>query len=55
MTEKAKAIMDAHYYGIVPMLKELINQLQQPSTTIAPTVISCVDILELCNELEKFE
>lgn len=53
MRTKAKAVQRAHFYGIASTIKELINQLQKPGHPIAPTVISCVDILELCDELDK--
>jgi len=54
MTETAKAILDAHYYGVVPMLKELINQLQYQSFHHSQDyyVLDVDDILELCEELE---
>jgi len=35
-------------YEIANALREVINQLQQPSG-----VISCPDLLELCDELEN--
>ena len=35
-------------YALVRTLKEVINQLQQ-----SPGIISCADLLELCEELEK--
>jgi|DEB19_MinimDraft_3_1074340.scaffolds.fasta_scaffold78722_3 MinD-like ATPase involved in chromosome partitioning or flagellar assembly len=57
MTElfpKAHAIMEAYYNidtteeeGIVALLREVVNQLQQ-----SPGVLMCYDILELCDELE---
>ena len=34
---------------LIHTFKELINQLQQ-----SPGIISCADLLELCEELEKF-
>jgi hypothetical protein len=34
---------------IAAALRETINQLQQ-----SPGIISCADLLELCEELEKF-
>jgi predicted RNA-binding protein with EMAP domain len=37
---------------LIYTLKELINQLQQSSTT-HPAFISCPDIIELCEELKK--
>jgi uncharacterized membrane-anchored protein len=35
-------------YEIANALREVINQLQQ-----SPGIISCADLLELCEELEK--
>ena len=35
-------------YEIANALREVINQLQQ-----SPGVISCADMLELCEEIEK--
>lgn len=37
-----------HRDGVAAALREVINQLQQ-----SPGVISCVDMLELCEEIEK--
>ena len=34
--------------ALIRTLKEVINQLQQ-----SPGIISCADLLELCEELEK--
>ena len=34
--------------GFAAALREVINQLQQ-----SPGIISCADLLELCEELEK--
>ena len=57
MTERAKRIMKAYEAedtynfpedGVVSAIREVINQLQQ-----SPGVISCADVLELCDELEK--
>ena len=64
MTDKkevAQAIVDAFngYHEMVnrrvkiaAVLREVINQLQQSSAT-HPAFISCPDLLELCEELEK--
>lgn len=61
MTERAKRIMDAYEAedtynfpkdGVVAAIREVINQLQQSSAT-HPAFISCPDMLELCEELEK--
>jgi len=35
-------------WNVANALREVINQLQQ-----SPGVISCADVLELCDELEK--
>ena len=35
---------------VITVLREVINQLQQ-----SPGVISCADMLELCEELEKYD
>ena len=57
MTDRAKQIMKAYEAedtynfpkdGVVAAIREVINQLQQ-----SPGVISCADMLELCEELEK--
>ena len=57
MTERAKRIMKAYEAedtynfpkdGVVSAIREVINQLQQ-----SPGVISCADMLELCEEIEK--
>ena len=40
-----------HRDGVAAALREVINQLQQSSTT-HPAFISCPDLLELCEELE---
>jgi len=37
-----------HRDGVASALREVINQLQQ-----SPGVISCADMLELCEEIEK--
>ena len=37
-----------HRDGVASALREVINQLQQ-----SPGVISCADVLELCEEIEK--
>ena len=59
MTERAKKIMkayeaeDTYNYpqdGVAAALREVINQLQQG--TIVGPVITCYDVLELCEELE---
>jgi uncharacterized membrane-anchored protein len=39
---------DVNGYEIANALREVINQLQQ-----SPGVISCADLLELCDELEN--
>jgi hypothetical protein len=61
MTERAKRIMKAYEAedtynfpkdGVVSAIREVINQLQQSSVT-HPAFISCPDVLELCEELEK--
>lgn len=53
MKEKAEAVMEAYETsytesGLVAALRELINVLQQ-----SPGIISCADLLELCEELEN--
>ena len=37
---------------VITALREVINQLQQSSAT-HPAFISCPDLLELCEEIEK--
>ena len=37
-----------HRDGVASALREVINQLQQ-----SPGMISCADMLELCEEIEK--
>jgi hypothetical protein len=68
MTERAQRIMQAFYLtfadkrqdfiieklnddAIANVLREVINQLQQG--TIVGSVITCYDMLELCEELES--
>jgi hypothetical protein len=60
MTERAKRIMKAYEAedtynfpkdGVAAALREVINQLQQG--TIVGSVITCYDLLELCEEIEK--
>jgi hypothetical protein len=58
--ETAQKIMEAFYtdwtddehiddkIAVINVLREVINQLQQ-----SPGVISCADMLELCEEIEK--
>ena len=52
--EMAQVILDASMssrggkFRVIATLREVINQLQQ-----SPGVISCADVLELCNEIEK--
>ena len=52
--EMAQAILDASMssrggkFRVIATLREVINQLQQ-----SPGVISCADMLELCEEIEK--
>ena len=52
--EMAQAILDASMssrggkFRVIATLREVINQLQQ-----SPGVISCADVLELCEEIEK--
>ena len=58
--KKAQKIMEAFYtdwtddehiddkIAVINVLREVINQLQQ-----SPGVISCADMLELCEEIEK--
>jgi hypothetical protein len=57
MTDKkevAQAVMNEYYdkfydnSAVAAALREVINQLQQ-----SPGIISCADLLELCEELEK--
>ena len=65
---KAKKVDDAYWKGRTNIpdiytkgrvrfaagLREVINQLQQSSATHkVPAFISCPDLLELCEELEK--
>jgi hypothetical protein len=45
-------IQDLNNNAIANVLREVINQLQQSSAT-HPAFISCPDLLELCEELEK--
>ena len=61
MKTKAEAIVGAFngYHELVnrrvkiaAALREVINQLQQSSAT-HPAFISCPDLLELCEEIEK--
>ena len=63
LSPQAQAIVDAFngYHEMVnrrvkiaAVLREVINQLQQSSATHkVPAFISCPDLLELCEELEK--
>ena len=58
--KKAQKIMEAFYtdwtddehiddkIAVINVLREVVNQLQQ-----SPGVISCADMLELCEEIEK--
>ena len=56
MKTKADKVFSAYYddeahdpaFHLTGILREVINQLQQ-----SPGVISCADVLELCDELEK--
>jgi hypothetical protein len=59
MTERAQKVKEAFWentkypddldeWNLANALREVINQLQQ-----SPGVISCADILELCEEIEK--
>ena len=60
MTKTERKVMEAfwnshqqerqywHRDGVAAALREVINQLQQ-----SPGVISCADMLELCEEIEK--
>ena len=62
--KKAQKIMEAFYtdwtddehiddkIAVINVLREVINQLQQCSAT-HPAFISCPDLLELCEEIEK--
>ena len=61
LSPQAQAILDAFngYHEMVnrrvkiaAVLREVINQLQQSSAT-HPAFISCPDLLELCEEIEK--
>jgi hypothetical protein len=45
-------IQDLNNNAIANVLREVINQLQQSSAT-HPAFISCPDLLELCEEIEK--
>jgi hypothetical protein len=53
---KADKVVSAYYddlahdpaFHLTGILREVINQLQQ-----SPGVISCADMLELCEEIEK--
>lgn len=55
---KAKAIQDAHYYGIVPMLKELITQLGYDNYHVdgdhGLSVINVRDVIAICKEIETY-
>ncbi len=63
MTKTERKVMEAfwnshqqdrkywHRDGVAAALREVINQLQQG--TIVGPVITCYDVLELCEELEK--
>jgi hypothetical protein len=44
-------IQDLNNNAIANVLREVINQLQQSSST-HPAFISCPDLLELCEKLE---
>ena len=58
--EVAQKVMDAFYkdwtdeehiddkIAVINVLREVVSQLQQ-----SPGVISCADVLELCEEIEK--
>jgi hypothetical protein len=56
MKTKAKKVFSAYYddphhdptINLTDAFREVINQLQQ-----SPGVISCADMLELCEEIEK--
>lgn len=56
MKEKAKKVFSVYYddpqhdptLNLTDAFREVINQLQQ-----SPGVISCADVLELCEEIEK--
>ena len=56
MKIKAKKVFSAYYddphhdptINLTDAFREVINQLQQ-----SPGVISCADMLELCEEIEK--
>jgi len=66
LSPQAKKVDDAYWKGRTNIpdiytkgrvrfaagLREVINQLQQSSTT-HPAFISCPDLLELCEEIEK--
>ena len=57
---KAKKVFSAYYddphhdptINLTDAFREVINQLQQSSAT-HPAFISCPDLLELCEEIEK--
>ena len=57
---KADKVVSAYYddqahdpaFHLTGILREVINQLQQSSAT-HPAFISCPDLLELCEEIEK--
>ena len=57
---KADKVLSAYYddeahdpaFHLTGILREVINQLQQSSAT-HPAFISCPDMLELCEEIEK--
>ena len=56
---KADKVLSAYYddeahdpaFHLTGILREVINQLQQG--TIVGSVITCYDLLELCEEIEK--
>ena len=58
MKTKAKKVFSAYWddpchdpaLHLTTVLREVINQLQQ-----SPGVIMCADMLELCEELEKYD
>lgn len=55
---KADKVFSAYYvdpsydpaFHLTDILREVINQLQQ-----SPGVISCADLLELCEQIEKID
>ena len=57
---KADKVVSAYYddqahdpaFHLTGILREVINQFQQSSAT-HPAFISCPDLLELCEEIEK--